>query len=107
PWGRDGFDCYRDLGLTLARGGAFPTTDVPWGYAYFLAFFYRLAGERTWVPLVVQALLNGLVPVLLYRLVRPELGRRVATIAAVLIAALSLNTVYASTQSSDAICTII
>lgn len=107
PWGRDGFDCYRDLGLHLARGGAFPTTDVPWAYAYYLAFFYRLAGERTWVPLVAQALLNGLVPVLLYRLVRPEFGRRVATIAAVLIAVLSLNTVYASTQSSDAVCTVI
>jgi dolichyl-phosphate-mannose-protein mannosyltransferase len=107
PWGREGFDCYYDLGLRLARGEPFPTTDVPWGYAYFLAFFYRLAGDRPWVPLVAQVLLNGLVPIFLYRLARAELGRRVALIAALLISVISLNTVYASTQSSDAVCTVI
>jgi Dolichyl-phosphate-mannose-protein mannosyltransferase len=107
PWGREGFDCYHDLGLHLARGGPFPTTDVPWGYAYFLAFFYRLAGDRPWVPLVAQVLLNGLVPVFLYVLVRHELGRRIAVIAALLMSVVSLNTLYASTQSSDSVCTVI
>jgi hypothetical protein len=60
PWGWEGLDHYHDLGLLLARGESFPTTDVPWGYAYFLAPFYRLFGDRPWIPLVAQALLNGL-----------------------------------------------
>lgn len=107
PWGWNGFDHYYELGLALARGEGFPTTDVPWGYAYFLAFFYRLAGDRPWVPLLAQVLLNGLVPVVLYRLVAPALGPRVAAVAALLAGAFSFNTVYASTQSSDAVCTVI
>src|SRR6476660_8903751 len=71
PFGWGGIDHYDTLGMRLARGGGFPTTDVPWGYAYFLAVFYRLFGDRAWVPLVAQVLLNGLVPPLLYRIVRP------------------------------------
>jgi hypothetical protein len=54
PWGQEGFDHYHDLGRLLAGGDAFPTTDVPWGYAYFLAPFYRLFGDRPWIPLVAR-----------------------------------------------------
>ena len=107
PWGWEGIDHYHDLGRLLARGGAFPTTDVPWGYAYFLAPFYRLFGDRPWIPLLAQALLNGLVPIMLYRLVSLEFDRRTAVVAAVLTGFLSFNTIYASTQSSDAVCTVI
>jgi hypothetical protein len=107
PFGWEGIDHYHDLGLRLARGEAFPTTDVPWGYAYFLALFYRLAGDRPLVPLLAQVMLNGLVPVLLYHLVRAELGSRIAAVAALLVAVLSFNTVYASTQSSDSVCTVL
>src|SRR5712691_1443836 len=107
PWGWEGFDHYHDLGRLLARGAPFPTTDVPWGYAYFLAPFYRVFGDRPWIPLVAQALLNGLVPFLVYRLVSLEFDRRIAVAAALLTGALSFNTVYASTQSSDAVCTVI
>src|SRR6266853_6197000 len=107
PWGWDGFDHYHELALGLARGEPFPTTDVPWGYAYFLAAFYRIAGDHPWIPLTAQTLLNALVPPLLYLLVRRDLGERVALTSAVLAAGLSFNTVYASTQSSDAVCTVI
>lgn len=107
PWGWEGIDHYHSLGLLLARGDAFPTTDVPWGYAYFLAAFYRLFGDRPWIPLLAQALLNGLVPWLVYVFARTELDHRVAVVAAVLTGVLSFNTVYASTQSSDSICTVL
>lgn len=107
PWGWEGFDHYHDLGRLLARGEPFPTTDVPWGYAYFLAPFYRAFGDRPWIPLIVQALLNGTIPILLYRLVSLEFDRRTAVAAAVLTGFLSFNTIYASTQSSDAICTVV
>ena len=38
----------------LARGEPFGTTDVPWGYAYYAAFFYRLFGDHVWVPVLAQ-----------------------------------------------------
>jgi hypothetical protein len=107
PWGWEGFDHYHDLGRLLARGEAFPTTDVPWGYAYFLAPFYRLFGDRPWIPLLAQAVLNGLIPIMLYRLVSLEFDRRAGVAAAVLAGFFSFNTLYASTQSSDAVCTVI
>ena len=103
PWGWEGFDHYHDLGRLLARGEPFPTTDVPWGYAYFLAPFYRVFGDRPWIPLLAQAALNGLVPILLYRLVSLELDRRTGAAAAILTGFFSFNTLYASTQSSDAV----
>src|SRR4029077_4317539 len=78
PWGWEGFDHYHELALALARGGPFPTIDVPWGYAYFLAAFYRVAGDHPWVPLTAQVVLNALVPPLLYALVRRDLGERIA-----------------------------
>src|SRR5262245_29313402 len=107
PFGWQGIDHYDVLGMALARGEGFPTTDVPWGYAYFLAAFYRMFGARPWIPLVAQVLLNGLVPPLLYRLVRPEFGGRTATLSALLVSVLSFNTIYASTLASDSICTVV
>lgn len=107
PWSWQGIDSYHELAKALARGEPFATTDVPWGYAYYAAFFYRLFGERIWVPLVVQSTINALVPLLLYRLVTPLAGRRVATLSAVIVALFSFNTIYASTQSSDALCTVL
>src|SRR5262245_44368732 len=64
PWGCEGIEHYHDLGPLLARGEPFPTTDVPWGYAYFLAAFFRIFGDRPWIPLLAQAGLNALVPIL-------------------------------------------
>lgn len=107
PWGREGFDNYHSFGLTLASGEPFPTVDQPWGYAYFLAFFYRLFGNHPVVPLTVQVALNGLLPLLVFAFARSEFDERVAAVAAILTGFLSFNTVYASTQSSDAVCTVI
>lgn len=107
PWGWAGIDAYHVLALELARGGSFSTTDVPWGYAYFVAFWYWLSGERLWVPLVAQVVANAGVPLLLYHLVVPLAGRRTAVLSAVLVGAFSFNTLYASTQASDAICTVL
>ena len=46
PWGWNGIDQYHTLALALARGEGFGTTDVPWGYAYFLSGFYRASDLR-------------------------------------------------------------
>src|SRR6185295_9134140 len=78
PWGWEGFDLYYDLGRIVARGESFPTMDVPWGYAYYLAPFYRLFGDRPWIPLIVQVALNALVPLLVWEFARREFDRRVA-----------------------------
>jgi hypothetical protein len=107
PWSWQGIDSYHELARALARGEPFPTTDVPWGYAYYAAFFYRVFGERIWLPLVVQATANAFVPLLLYRLVAPLAGPRVAAMSAVIVGLFSFNTIYASTQSSDALCTVV
>ncbi len=107
PFGWEGLDRYYELGRLLARGEAFPTLDVPWGYAYFLAPFYRLFGDRPWIPLIAQALLNGLMPALVYLFARDGFDERVARTAAVLTGVLSFNTVYASTQSSDSVCNVL
>jgi hypothetical protein len=107
PWGVEGFDHYHELALAVASGRPFPTMDVPWGYAYFLAAFYRLFGDHPAIPLTVQALLNAWVPLLVYRLALHWVERRTAVLAAVLSGLFSFNTVYASTQSSDAVCTVI
>ena len=104
PWGWEGFDHYHELALAVARGEPFPTMEVPWGYAYFLAAFYRLFGDHPWIPLVVQATVNAAMPVLVYRLACTWLDRSTAILAAVLTGLFSFNTVYSSTQSSDAIC---
>lgn len=107
PWGWNGFDHYHELALALASGQPFPTMEVPWGYAYFLSIFYRLFGDRPWIPLLVQVGLNALTPALLYAAARRWTDQTTATLAALLLGALSFNTIYASTQSSDAICTVL
>lgn len=107
PWGWGGIDFYHTLSLELARGEPFTTTDVPWGFAYFVAICYWIFGEHPWVPLLVQVLFNATVPLMLYQLVKPLAGRQTAAISALLVGALSFNTVYASTQASDAMCTVI
>src|SRR5438128_10020979 len=78
PFGWLGIDHYHDFALALARGDGFPTTDVPWGYALFVAAFYRLFGGHPWVPLVAQVRLNAMSPFLLCDLARPDLGERLA-----------------------------
>ncbi len=107
PWGWNGFDHYHELALALAAGQPFPTMEVPWGYAYFLAAFYRLFGDRPWIPLLAQVSLNAMTPMLLFAAARRWTDRRTAAIAALLLGAFSFNTVYASTQSSDAVCTVL
>jgi len=107
PWGWNGFDHYHELALALAAGQPFPTMEVPWGYAYFLAAFYRLFGDRPWIPLLVQVGLNATTPLLLFTLARRWTDGATASLSAVLLGAFSFNTVYASTQSSDAICTVL
>jgi len=107
PWGTEGFDHYHQLALAVAAGRQFPTMEVPWGYAYFLAAFYRSAGDHPAVPLVAQACLNALVPLIVLRLGSRWLDRKTAVLAALITGVCSFNTVYASTQSSDAVCTII
>ena len=101
PWAWEGFDHYRDLGLALAHGQPYPTLERLWGYPYFLAICFRLFGERHWVPLVIQALLNAAIPLLVYIEARGRLGERTAVLAAALTAVLSFNNIYASTQASD------
>jgi dolichyl-phosphate-mannose-protein mannosyltransferase len=107
PWGWEGFDHYHDLALALVSGRGFPTMEVPWGYAYFAAFWYRLFGDRPWIVLVVQALLNAALPWLVYRVALTWTDRRTAIAAAAITGVCSFNTVYASTQSSDAVCTVL
>ena len=107
PWGWEGFDHYHDIAIELARGRPFPTMEVPWAYAYFLAAFYRAFGVQPWVPLVAQAVLNALSPLLVFVLARAWCNRPTAVLAAVLTGIFSFNTIYASTESSDAVCTVI
>ena len=107
PWGWQGIDQYHELARALARGEPFATTDVPWGYAYYGAFFYRLFGERVWVPVLAQVVINTAAPLLLFHLARPLTGHRTATLAALILGVFSFNTVYASTQASDAVCTVL
>ncbi len=107
PWGWQGIDSYHELAKALVRGEPFGTTDVPWGYAYYGAFFYWLFGDRVWVPVLAQVIINTAAPVLLYRLAQPLVGMRTATLAALILGIFSFNTVYASTQASDAVCTVL
>ena len=107
PWSWRGIDQYDELARALARGEPFGTTDVPWGYAYFIAIFYRLFPGLPWAPVTAQVVINSLVPILLYRLAAPAVGRSTAVIAAWIAAIFSFNTIYASTQTSDSICTVL
>src|SRR5438093_10077273 len=69
PWGWHGIDFYYEIATSLAKGAPFPTMHIPWGYAYFLAFWYWLFGDHQWIPLCAQAALNASIPLLLYHVV--------------------------------------
>lgn len=107
PFGWQGIDAYYDVAKTLAEGQPFQPFHIVWGYAYFLALWYWVAGDVLWVPLVAQAALNAAVPYMIYRLVTIELGHRYGVMTAILTGLLSFNTIYASTQASDSICTVL
>src|SRR5437762_3017832 len=107
PWGWQGFDHYHEIALEVASGRPFPTLEIPWGYAYFLAAFYRAFGVHPRAALVLQAILNATLPLLVFASARAWVDRRTATCAAVLTGICSFNTIYASTESSDALCTVI
>jgi Dolichyl-phosphate-mannose-protein mannosyltransferase len=107
PWGWLGIDHYDDRALKLAAGEPFDTTDVPWGYAYYLAAFYRVFGHYPVVPLVGQVVLNALLPWLIFAIARPLVGTQTATLAALITGVCSFNTVYTSTQTTDAVCTML
>src|SRR5262245_24832633 len=107
PWGWKGIDGYDAISVALANGAPFPTVHLVWGYAYFLAAFYWLFGNNPAVPLAAQAALNATIPLMLYHIVRAEMSERIAVMAALLAGFLSFNTVYASTQASDAVCTVL
>jgi hypothetical protein len=107
PWGHEGFDHYHQLALALASGLPFPTMEVPWGYAYTAAAFYRVFGDHPAILLTTQVLLNAAVPWLVYRFALTWTDRRTAALAAIITGLFSFNTIYASTQSSDAVCTVI
>ena len=57
--------------------------------------------------LIVQAVLNALVPILVYAYAAQAFDRRVAAVATLLVAVLSFNTVYVSTESTDSISTVL
>ena len=107
PWGWRGIDQYHELARGLAAGEPFATTDVPWGYAYFVALFYRLFGDVAWIPVTAQVVANATIPLMLWALLRPMVPRRIAALASLLVGVLSFNTIYASTLSSDSICTVL
>jgi hypothetical protein len=107
PWGWQGIDQYHELARALVRGESFGTTDVPWGYAYYVAAMYALFGEQTWVPVTGQAIINAALPWLVYVLVRGLTTMRIAVLSSLLTGLFSFNTVYASTQSTDSICTVL
>ena len=107
PWGWHGIDFYYEDALSLAGGSPFQTMDRVWGYAYFLAGFYRLFGDRPWIPLCAQALANASIPLMIYALVRLEMSERVAVVSALVVGLFSFNTIYAATQAADAMCTVL
>ena len=107
PWTWRGIDQYDELARALARGEPFGTTDVPWGYAYFVAAFYWLFPNSPWAAVTAQVVINALMPWLVYRLAWRAVGHRVAALAAWITAIFSFNTIYASTQTSDSICTVL
>ena len=107
PWGWKGIDLYYEIALSVAHGAPFPTMHLVWGYVYFLAFWYRVFGDHQWIPLCAQVLLNATIPLMLFHLVSITIGSRIGVVAAVLTGIFSFNTVYASTQASDSVCTML
>jgi len=106
PWGWAGFDEYYDLARALARGEGYQTLELLWGYPAFLAAFYRVFGDRPWIPLLVQVAANAAIPWMIWAEFRHRVDERIAVVAALLTGVLSFNTLFASTQSSDALCTV-
>lgn len=102
-----GYDNYNGLAFFMADGKSYPTMERIWGYPYFLAAIHRLFGDQLWIPLLFQAFFNSMIPLLLYYLVRIEIGRRAAVISALIAAIFSFNTVYVSTLASESICTVL
>ena len=107
PWPWEGIDQYHDLARAIVRGDGFPTTDVPWGYAYYLAAFYAVFGVAPVGPILGQLMLNAGMPLLLFALVKPLAGQRTAALSSLIVGVFSFNTVYASTQASDAVCSVL
>lgn len=107
PWGWFGIDQYHQIAIDLAAGRPFPTIDVPWGYGYFLAGFYWAFGPTPVPALLAQVVLNACVPLLAHRVAVRLFDAHVASVTAVLVAVLSFNTVYASTEASDSVCTFL
>ena len=107
PWGWYGIDQYHQIAVELAAGKSFDTFDVPWGYGYFLALFYRVFGPTPLPALIAQALLNAAIPLLVYAYADRAFDRRVAAVAAILVALFSFNTVYVSTESTDSVSTVL
>ncbi|MFM8533259.1 MAG: glycosyltransferase family 39 protein [Acidimicrobiia bacterium] len=105
PWGWQGIDQYHQIAIELARGASFDTLDVPWGYGYFLAPFYRVVGPTPLPALLAQALLNATIPLMVFAYARRAFDRRIGAIAALLVGVLSFNTVYVSTESTDSVST--
>jgi len=108
--------------ILLAMGGCLLLTAVFWvrnlfGFVVVLAWGASLValgrrgagdGARFLLGLLaVQVALNATVPWLTWHLVKDLIDRRTAAVAALLVGVLSFNTVYASTQASDAVCTVI
>jgi len=107
PWGWFGIDQYHQLATDLSDGKDFASLDVPWAYAYFLAAFYRAFGPTPLPALLAQNLLNAFIPVMVFAYSAQMFDRRVAAVATVLVATLSFNTVYVSTESTDSVCTVL
>lgn len=73
----------------LENGLRVPSVYMPPAYGYFMAFFYRLGGDRLWTYLsieLVQAFLGVLLVYTVYRLAILLFGPRAAITAACLIA---------------------
>ena len=84
-------------------GAAVSDHGVPWGYAYFAAFWYRLFGDRPWIALVIQAAIDASVPMMVYRRARRENGERWRASPPARRDSLVQYRVP-STQAADAIC---
>ena len=55
----------------------FQPPTCPGDMRIFSRFFYRLFGDRPWIPLIVQVVLNALMPALTYRVARQLFDERV------------------------------
>ena len=88
PWGWSGFDEYYELALSIARGEGYNSLERLWGYPLFLSFFYRVFGDRPWIPLLVQVTANATIPLMIWYEFRHRVDPRIAAVAGVLVAVL-------------------